>query len=78
MISRRPNARVRPERIDGVQVFTAAMSAGRQELGERVTSWLAQHPELVVVDIEVVQSSDLLYHCVSICVFFRQRRETAR
>jgi hypothetical protein len=35
-----------------------------------VTQWLAEHPELEVVDMKVTQSSDAEFHCVAISVFY--------
>jgi hypothetical protein len=66
---------VRPEvGFNGVKVFSATTGALRQQLGELVTAWLAEHSELTVVDITVAQSSDAGFHCVSIVVFFRDQR----
>ena len=59
--------------FDGVKVFTATMLAGRQALGEVVTEWLATHPENVVTEFVVTQSSDSQFHCISISVFYARR-----
>lgn len=57
--------------FNGVRVFSATMMAEREQLGERVTDWLRQHPELKPVDVVVTQSSDQQFHCVAITVFYR-------
>lgn len=58
--------------FDGVQVFSSTMVAERAVLGEKVTKWLADNQKrIVVVDIEVTQSSDDAYHCTAIWVFYR-------
>lgn len=62
---------VRRPRYDGVKVFSATAGVQRQALGDRVTHWKAEHPEIVVADVVVAQSSDAAHHCVSICVFYR-------
>src|SRR6476659_8757596 len=50
---------VRPDlTFNGVKVFSATMFAARDQLGETVTAWLAAHPQLVVTDFVVTQSSD--------------------
>ncbi|MBK9073146.1 MAG: hypothetical protein IPL79_19425 [Myxococcales bacterium] len=57
--------------FNGVRVFSATMMAEREQLGERVTDWLRQHPEVKPVDVVVTQSSDQQFHCVAITVFYR-------
>lgn len=57
--------------FNGVRVFSATMMAEREQLGERVTDWLRQHPEIKPVDVVVTQSSDQQFHCVAITVFYR-------
>lgn len=56
----------------GVKVFSATTVSGRNALGDQVTQWLAEHPELQVADFVVVQSSDARFHCLSICVFYQR------
>lgn len=56
--------------FNGVKVFSATMFAQRDRLGETVGEWLAQRPELEVVEMRVTQSSDASFHCVAITVFY--------
>jgi hypothetical protein len=42
-------------------------------MGEAIGRWIADHPELEVVDREVRLSSDRQFHCLSIVVFYRDR-----
>jgi hypothetical protein len=63
-------------KFNGVKVFSATMVADRDQLGEKVTAWIAQHPECKVTDIVITQSSDEAFHCIAITVFFWE--ETAR
>lgn len=62
--------------FNGVKVFCATMVAQRQTLGEEVTRWLDEarrtRAGFEVVDITVSQSSDEAFHCISICVFFKE------
>lgn len=62
---------------DGVKVFTATKAKDREELGDAITRWLAENPNLIPVDREVTQSSDREFHCLTITIFFR-REMTAR
>jgi hypothetical protein len=32
--------------------------------------WLAEHPDLEIVDATVTQSSDAEFHCITICLFY--------
>lgn len=62
-------------RFEGVKVFTATKAKDREELGDAITRWLAENPNLIPVDREVTQSSDREFHCLTITIFFR--RETS-
>ena len=64
--------------FNGVKVFSATMFAARDQLGETVTAWLAAHPQLVVTDFVVTQSSDSQFHCVAITVFYWERLHSSR
>jgi hypothetical protein len=57
----------------GVKVFTTTLARDREAMGEAVRRWLAEHPELEVVDKDVRQSSDRAFHCLSIVVYTRER-----
>ena len=62
-------------RFDGVKIFTATLVNDREVLGDKVTAWLQEH-KVELADIVVVQSSDAAFHCLSICVFYREPRRT--
>lgn len=53
----------------GVKVFSATMARGREEMGGHITRWIERNPEMVVVDREVLQSSDSEFHCLT-TIFF--------
>jgi hypothetical protein len=57
--------------FNAVKVFSASMHVQRRALGDVVNQWLAEHPTFRVHDFVVTQSSDAGYHCLSICVFYR-------
>ena len=62
--------------FNGVKVFAATMMAQRLTLGETVTAWLeearARRPGFKIVEMLVSQSSDEAYHCISICIFYKE------
>jgi len=64
--------------INLVKIISATMVAQRAELGEKVTDWIAAHPRCELVEIEVVQSSDSAFHCISICIFMHDPERAAR
>jgi hypothetical protein len=56
--------------FNGVKVFSATMAQERDQLGEKITNWLAAHPSVEIVDKIVTQSSDEAFHCLAITLFF--------
>lgn len=59
----------------GVKVFSTTLARDRESMGEHIGRWLAEHPEIEVVEREVTQSSDKEFHCLSITLFYRERRK---
>jgi folate-dependent tRNA-U54 methylase TrmFO/GidA len=57
----------------GVKVFSSTLAREREVMGEAMTRWLAEHPELEIVDKEVTQSSDKEFHCLTVTLFYRQK-----
>ena len=57
-------------RFNGLKIFSATMMADREHLGDKVTSWITNHPGLKITDIVVTQSSDEAFHCIAITVFY--------
>jgi hypothetical protein len=62
--------------FDGMKVFSATKVGDRLQLGERITTWLREHPEHEVVAKVVTQSSDDQFHCLTITLFWRTRPTT--
>ncbi len=56
--------------FNGVKVFSATMVADRDQLGEKVSEWMARNSDLKVTDIVVTQSSDEAFHCIAITLFY--------
>jgi folate-dependent tRNA-U54 methylase TrmFO/GidA len=60
--------------FNGVKVFSTTLARDREAMGENITRWLREHPDLEVVEKEVRQSSDKEFHCLSITFFYRERK----
>lgn len=62
--------------FNGVKIISATMIAQRQMLGEAVTAWLedarARRPGFQLVDVQVMQSSDEAFHCISFVITFNE------
>ena len=56
--------------FNGVKVYTATMQAERARIGDRITDWLRDHPKCSIVDLEVHQSSDASFHCLTMVLFY--------
>jgi hypothetical protein len=59
--------------FNGVKVFSATMAPERDNLGDKITAWLRDHPNCEVVDTIVTQSSDEAFHCLAITLFFWEK-----
>lgn len=66
------NGSRRTPAFNGVKVFSATMFAERDQLGDRVTEWMAVNSHLRVTEMIVTQSSDAAFHCIAITVFYAE------
>lgn len=57
-----------------VKIFSATKAREREQLGEVITRWLEEHPDVEVVDKKVTQSSDDEFHCLAISLFYRTKK----
>jgi folate-dependent tRNA-U54 methylase TrmFO/GidA len=57
----------------GVKVFSTTLARDRENMGENITRWLKENPNVDVVDKIVTQSSDKEFHCLTITLFYRQK-----
>ena len=55
----------------GIKVFSATKAREREVLGETITNWIRNHPDCVIVDKVVTQSSDAEFHCLTITLVYR-------
>jgi len=58
--------------FNGVKVFAATKAHDREQLGETITHWIRENPNLQIVDKIVTQSSDSEFHCVTITLFYKE------
>ena len=56
-------------------MFAATLQRERDELGARISAWLARSPALRVVETVVLQSSGAGFHCLSITLFYEEPLE---
>jgi hypothetical protein len=54
----------------GVKVFTATKARDREALGDAVTRWLQDHPDIRIIERTVTQSSDAQFHCLTITLLY--------
>ena len=54
----------------GVKVFSTTLARDRENMGENITKWLKENPNVDVVDKVVTQSSDKEFHCLTITLFY--------
>jgi len=57
----------------GIKVFSTTLARDREQMGEHITKWLRENPNLEIVDREVTQSSDKEFHCLTVTLFYRQK-----
>lgn len=60
-----------------VKVFSATKAKEREALGDFVTMWLRNNPNIEVTGKTVTQSSDAEFHCLTIMLFFREAEPAA-
>jgi len=54
----------------GVKVFTATKAKDREALGDAVTNWLRDNPNIKIIERTVTQSSDAQFHCLTITLLY--------
>jgi hypothetical protein len=62
-----------PPVFTGMKVFSTTLARDREQMGETITRWLADNPNVEIVDKTVTQSSDKEFHCLTITLFYRER-----
>jgi folate-dependent tRNA-U54 methylase TrmFO/GidA len=57
----------------GVRVFSTTLARDRENMGENITKWLKENPNIEILDKVVTQSSDKEFHCLTITLFYRMK-----
>jgi hypothetical protein len=60
-----------PNSFNGVKVFSTTLARDREQMGENITRWIRDNPNIEIVDRTVTQSSDKEFHCLSITLFYK-------
>lgn len=58
--------------MKGVKVFTATKAKEREGLGDRLTEWIRKSPPAEILDVQVTQSSDEEFHCLTISILYEE------
>jgi len=59
--------------FDGVKVFSATKAREREEMSDRINAWL-EESNVDIVDKVVTQSSDREFHCLTITLFYNDKK----
>jgi hypothetical protein len=59
--------------FSGMKIFSTTLARDREAMGDNITRWLHDNPQLEIVDKIVTQSSDKEFHCLTITLFYRER-----
>jgi hypothetical protein len=59
--------------FDSIKVFSTTLARDREVMGENITRWLKENPDIEIVDRSVTQSSDKEFHCLTITIFYRAK-----
>ena len=68
-----PETRAAKSAISAVKVFSATKGRDRDQLGDRVASWVNANPQLEVLQVVVSLSSDRRFHCLSLVLLCAER-----
>ena len=56
---------------NGIKVFSATKAKEREGLGEVITRWIRENPDMEIIETRTLQSSDNEFHCLTIIIFFK-------
>ncbi|TMA15202.1 MAG: hypothetical protein E6J86_06620 [Deltaproteobacteria bacterium] len=60
----------------GMKIFSTTLARDREHMGDNITRWIQENPQVEIVDKIVTQSSDKEFHCLTITLFYRERART--
>lgn len=61
----------------GIKIFSTTLARDREVMGDTITRWLRENPNLEIVDRVVTQSSDKEFHCLTVTLFYRDKNAPA-
>ena len=64
--------------ISVFKVFSATKARDREDIGERVSAWIASNPDIEIKKTVVCLSSDSQFHCLSFVLIGTERPVSAR
>jgi len=54
-----------------IKVFSTTLARDREMMGENISRWIKENPNVEILDRVVTQSSDKEFHCLTITLFYR-------
>lgn len=60
--------------FDGMEIFSGSKHTERKEMGASVTAWRRNNPDVSIVEVRTLQSSDSEFHCVTIIIFYKNKK----
>lgn len=57
----------------GIKVFSTTLARDREAMGDTITRWIKDNPNVDIVDKVVTQSSDKEFHCLTITLFYKPK-----
>lgn len=60
--------------FDGMAMFSASKHADREKLSVDVTAWRQKNADKTIVEVRTMQSSDNEFHCVTIAIFYKNKK----
>ena len=62
-----------PINFTGIKVFSTTLARDREAMGENITRWIKENPNVEIVDKIVTQSSDKEFHCLTLTLFYKTK-----
>lgn len=60
--------------FDGMVIFGASKHVDRERLGADVTDWRQRNSNATITEVRTMQSSDNEFHCVTIIIFYKNKK----
>lgn len=60
--------------FDGMVIFSETKHTDRHNMSEEVTAWRQRNASATITDIRTMQSSDNAFHCVTVIIFYKNKK----